>query len=209
MKRKDFSKLKVEVQKKKDFYFEHEDYIAGVLPFLRGIYSTMYFQEPLKLKISKEITLQENTTPEIELANFLTKSFRLIQNSLQDNTPFDTIVSQLSFRTTISENHFDEIAKMRAARMLWSCLIKQLDLTHQESFPLNIHAATPNSVSTLAAILGGCQNLISKDKSPLFIEEETCISKTVDPWAGSFYIEKRTAGIANAAWELFNKENNL
>ena len=48
MKRKDFSKLKIEVQKEKVIHFEHEDYIAGIDPNLRGTYATMYFQTPLK-----------------------------------------------------------------------------------------------------------------------------------------------------------------
>jgi len=209
MKRKDFSKLKIEVQKEKDFHFEHEDYIAGIPPYLRGIHSTMYLQEPLKLIISEEIPLQENTTPEIELSNFLTKAFRFIQNCIQENSPIDNCISKLSFNTSIHKNHFDEISKMRAARMLWARMIKLFSLKHQESFALNIHVSINNDTDALNAILGGCQSLTSKDSSPLFFEEETNISKTVDPWAGSFYIEKMTEDITNKAWQLFSRENNL
>jgi len=209
MKRKDFSKLKVEVQKEKKFYFEHEDYIAGVPPYLRGIYATMYLEEPLKKATAQDIPSQENTTPEIEISNFLSKSYHLIQNNLQENTPIDTIISKLSFHTTINKNHFDEIAKMRAARILWASMIKLFNPKKQESFALNIHASIHNSTETLTAIMGGCQSITSKDMSHLFFEEETNILKTVDPWAGSYYIEKRTEDIANTAWQLFKKETNL
>jgi methylmalonyl-CoA mutase N-terminal domain/subunit len=209
MKRKDFSKLKVEVQKEKDSYFEHEDYIAGAPPYLRGIYATMYLQEPLKKGTAQDIPLQENMTPEIEISNFLSKSYHLIQNNLQENIPIDTIISKLSFHTTINKNHFDEIAKMRAVRILWAGMIKLFSPKKQESFALNIYASIHNSTETLTAIMGGCQSITSKDKSHLFFEEETNILKTVDPWAGSFYIEKRTEDISNTAWQLFKKETNL
>lgn len=209
MKRKDFSKLKVDVQKEKDFYFEHEDYIAGVPPYLRGIHSTMYLQEPLKITILDNIPIKKNTTPEIEISNFLLKSYRLIQKNLQKNLPIDTIIKKLAFQTTISENHFDEIAKMRAARTLWGSMIKLFNPKIQDLLALNIHASIHNSTDTLTAILGGCQSITSKDMSHLFFEEESSILKTVDPWAGSFYIEKRTEDIANKAWQLFNSKNNL
>lgn len=209
MKRKDFSKLTVEVQNKKNFYFEHENYIAGVSPYLRGIYTTMYLQQPLKATISEEISSPENTTPEIELSHFLTKSYRFIQNRIQENTPIDIAASQISFQTTIGENHFDEIAKMRAARVLWASMIILLSPKNQDSLALHIDTSIGNPADALTAVLGGCQSLTSKDKSFLFFEEETNILKTVDPWAGSFHLEKRTATIANNAWLLFSKENNL
>jgi len=209
MKRKDFSKLTVEVQKEKKFYFEHEDYIAGAPPYLRGIYATMYLQEPLKKTIVQDIPSQENTTPEVELSNFLIKSSRSIQNALQENIPIDTIVSKLSFHTTINNNHFDEIAKMRAARILWASMIKLFSPKNQDSQALKVHASVNRPINTLTAILSGCQSLTSKDMSYLFFEEETHVVKTVDPWAGSFYIEKRTEDISNTAWQLFKKETNL
>ena len=209
MKRKDFSKLKVEVQEEKSFHFEHENYIAGLAPYLRGIFSSMYMQEPLKTTISNNIPFPENIPPEIELSNFLTKSLHFIQTRIKENTLIDQCVSTLVFHTTVSENHFDEITKMRAARILWANLIKLFNAKNQDSLALNIHAYANNYLNTLTVILGGCQTLTSKDKSYLFFEEETNILKTVDPWAGSFYIEKRTADIANKAWLLFSRENNM
>jgi len=209
MKRKDFSKLKIEVQREKELFFEHEDFIAGVAPFLRGIHSTMHLQTPLKTTLLIDSPIQENTTPEIELANFLAESFNYIQNCIQKNISVDNAVSELTFQTTISKNHFDEIAKMRAARMLWAKMIKSFNPKNQDSLAMKINATVNNTIDTSVAILGGCQSLASKEDSHLFFEEETGILKTVDPWAGSFYIEKKTEYIANEAWLLFKKETNF
>ena len=60
-------------------------------------------------------------------------------------------------------------------------------------------------IDAFQAILGGCQCIISKDKKHLFFEEETGILKTIDPWAGSTYVEKRTYEIATKSWLLFKE----
>ncbi|SNR77245.1 methylmalonyl-CoA mutase family protein [Lutibacter flavus] len=205
MKRKDFSNIKIEVKNEKDSYFEHEDYIAGVSPNLRGIHSTMYFQTPLETKISTDTLTKENTTPEIELSTFLAESLSHIRKNIEANYTIDTIAPQLTFETKIGKNHFDEIAKMRAARMLWSKLIKQFNPKNQRSFALTINATVDAPFDAFQAILGGCQSIISKDKDYLFFEEEIEILKTIDPWAGSTYVEKITEKIANKSWFLFKK----
>lgn len=205
MKRKDFSNLEIEVHYKKDTIFEHEQYIAGVAPNLRGIHATMYFQTPLKTKITTDAISKENTTPEIELSNFLAHSLKCIQKEIDANVTIDTIVSKLTFETTIGNNHFDEIAKMRAARMLWSKLIMQFNPKKQTSFALQIKAKIETSFNAFQAILGGCQYIISQDKKHFFFEEETGILKTIDPWAGSTYVDKRTEEIAIKSWLLFKK----
>jgi methylmalonyl-CoA mutase len=205
MKRKDFSKIKIEVKNEKDSYFEHEDYIAGIAPNLRGIHSTMYFQMPLESKMAIGSFSKENTTPEIELSTFLVESLSFIQKGIEANITIDTIVSELSFETKIGKNHFDEIAKMRAARILWSKLIKQFNPKNQRSFALNINATIDTSFDAFQAILGGCQRITSTNTEHLFFEEEIGILKTIDPWAGSTYVEKRTGEIATKSWLLFKK----
>ncbi|REE80514.1 methylmalonyl-CoA mutase [Lutibacter oceani] len=207
MKRKDFSKLKITVQKEKDSYFEHEDFIAGVAPNLRGINSTMYLQTPLETKISSDSFTKENITPEIELSIFLNESLRAIEKGFEAKFTIDTIVSELSFETKIGENHFDEIAKMRAARMLWAKLIKQFNPKNQRSFALKINAIITTSFNALPAILGGCQQITSKDTEHLIFIEETGITKTIDPWAGATYLEKRTEEITDKSWLLFKKNS--
>lgn len=205
MKRKDFSNLEITVQNKKDTIFEHEHYSAGTAPNLRGIHATMYFQTPLETKITTATFSKEKRPPEIEVATFLAESLNYIQKEIEANSTIDTIVSKLSFETTIGTHHFDEIAKMRAVRMLWSKLLKQFNPKNQGSFALQINATIETSFDAFQAILGGCQCIISKDKKHLFFEEETGILKTIDPWAGSTYVEKRTEEIATKSWLLFKE----
>jgi len=205
MERKDFSNLEITVHNKKDLIFEHEDYIAGIAPNLRGIHATMYFQTPLETKIATDSFSKKNTTPEIELSNFLIESLNYIQKGIDANISIDIIVSELSFTTKIGNNHIDEIAKMRASRLLWSKLINQFNPKNQHSFALRINARIETCINAFQAILGGCQCIISKDKKHFFFEEETGILKTIDPWAGATFIEKRTEEIATKAWMLFNK----
>jgi methylmalonyl-CoA mutase len=207
MERKDFSNLKITVHNTKETAFEHENYVAGIAPNLRGIYATMYFQIPLETKITTDSFSIENTTPEIELSNFLTESFNYIQKQINANITIDTIASKLTFETKVGNNHFDEIAKMRAARMLWSKLIKQFNPKKQSSFTLQINAKIKTSFNAFQAILGGCQCIISKDQKHIFFEEETKILRTIDPWAGSTYVEKRTEEIAIKSWLLFKNKN--
>lgn len=209
MKRKDFSQLQISVQKEKDSYFEHEDFIAGIAPFLRGIYPTMYFQKPLKTEIINKFSEFHNLDPENELSNFLTTSYRSIKKEIENNTEIDLTLSNYIFHTTIHDYHVDEIAKMRAVRMLWAKMVKLFNPKKQDSIALQIEVSTSNPFSTSVAFLGGAQSLFSKDNSHLFFQNETGITKTVDPWAGSFQLEKRTEEIAYKAWELFKQEVNF
>jgi len=206
--RKDFSKLHIEVLKEKESYFNHEDFIAGVAPNLRGIHSTMYFQNPLKTTVLNEDLTTLGILPAIELSNFLTTSFHTIQKSIKENIGIDNAVLQLSFKTTLCNNHLNEIAKLRAARMLWAKLVQSFTPQKQDSLALNIEVTINNPLNASAAILGGCQSLTSTE-THLFFEEETDILKTIDPWAGSAIIEKKTQEIANEAWLLFQKETNF
>lgn len=209
MKRKDFSKLQVTVQKEKKSYFEHEEFTGGTAPFLRGIYSTMYFQKKLNLTISEELPTSSNEAPEQELASFLISSFNKINKGLKENSTIDELIESIQFHTIISNNYFDEIAKMRAVRMLWAKMIKQFNPKNRDSLALNIEVSTANSFNTSIAFLGGSQSLVSKNHSYLLFEEETGITKTVDPWAGSFQLEKRTEEIAFKSWNSFKQQANL
>jgi len=94
---------------------------------------------------------------------------------------------------------------MRVERMLWSKLLTQFKPKNQASFALLINATIETFFDAFQAILGGCQCIISKDKKHFFFEEETGILKTIDPWAGSTYVEKRTQEIATKSWLLFKE----
>lgn len=207
MKRKDFSTLKLNVQLEKDTYFKHEDFSAGIPPFLRGIHTTMYFHTSLKTNILNQPFPVNNTAPEIELANFLKGSFTYIQNCKKESISFDKAVSEISFQTTLSENYFDEIAKIRAARMLWAKMIKTFNPKNQHLLALKVQAIINKGNSALPAIYSGCQSIAAKETNYLFYEEEIGILKIIDPWAGSSYLEKQTEEIAMKAWSLFKNNS--
>ncbi|SDS25706.1 methylmalonyl-CoA mutase [Polaribacter sp. KT25b] len=184
---------------------------------------------------------EANTTAEIELAYTFSKGLEFIKKSIEAGIDIDTIASKLSFFWAIGMDHFTEIAKLRAARMLWAKIVKQFNPKNQNSFALRTHCKTNNSslkaqdpfnkiarttIEAMAAAFGGTEslytntlnesnaflkdysNILTKD-TQLFLQQETHITKTVDPWAGSFRIEKLTEEIANRAWSLLKEVNDL
>ena len=138
-------------------------------------------------------------------------------------------------------NHFMEIAKMRAARMLWAKLVKQFNPKNEKSLSLRTHCQTSGwslteqdpfnnvartCIEATAATFGGTQSLHTNAldeaialptdfsariarNTQLFLQEETEITKTVDPWAGSYYVESLTHKIANKAWKLIEEVETL
>ena len=134
-------------------------------------------------------------------------------------------------------NHFMEIAKMRAGRMLWAKLVKQFDPKNEKSLVLRAHCQTSGwsltaqdpfnnvartNIEAMAAVFGGTQSLHTNAldeaialptdfsariarNTQLFLQEETHITKTVDPWGGSYYVEQLTHDIADKAWQLIQE----
>ena len=226
MKRKDFSKLKLEVQTEKEQYFEQEEFIAGVPPFLRGISTTMYLQHSIKTisaiendlvetnsekliekKLSNDTVISlsvKEITPEIELSSLLKKASTIfkIGHSLGFST--DLIASKIAFNLQSKNDTFTEIATMRAARFLWANFVKQLSPKNPESLALQISIDSKNDYSkTVTAIFGGVQNVVSTAETIRFIENETLITKTVDPFAGSTILEQLTENIILKSSNLF------
>ncbi|MBL4939787.1 MAG: methylmalonyl-CoA mutase, partial [Lutibacter sp.] len=393
MKRKDFSQLSIESQNKKDTYFEHENYIAGTAPNLRGPYSTMYVRRPWTIrqyagfstaeesnafyrrnlaagqkglsvafdlathrgydsdhervqgdvgkagvaidsvedmkvlfdhipldKMSVSMTMngavlpilafyivaakeegidksllvgtiqndilkefmvrntyiyppapsmkiiadifkytsnnmpkfnsisisgyhmqEAGATPEIELAYTLADGLEYLKTGLASGMDIDSFAPRLSFFWGIGMDHFSEIAKMRAARILWAKIVKKFNPKNQKSLALRTHCQTSGwslteqdpfnniartTIEAMAAALGGTQSLHTNAldeaialptdfsariarNTQIYIQEETNITKTVDPWAGSTFVEKRTKEIASKAWELIQEVSVL
>ena len=393
MKRKDFSKLSIESQNEKDTYFEHENYIAGIAPNLRGPYSTMYVSRPWtirqyagfstaeesnafyrknlaagqkglsvafdlathrgydsdhvrvqgdvgkagvsidsvedmkvlfdqipldKMSVSmtmngavlpilafyivaaKEQGIAENllngtiqndilkefmvrntyiypptpsmkiiadifaytsknmpkfnsisisgyhmqeagATPEIELAYTLADGLEYLKTGIANGMDIDSFAPRLSFFWAIGMDHFSEIAKLRAARMLWAKIVKQFNPKNQKSLALRTHCQTSGwslteqdpfnnvartTIEAMAAAFGGTQSLHTNAldeaialptdfsariarNTQIYIQEETYITKTVDPWAGSDFVEKRTEEMLNKAWKLLQEIEEL
>jgi methylmalonyl-CoA mutase len=153
----------------------------------------------------------------------------------------DEFAPRLSFFWAVGMNHFMEIAKMRAARMLWAKLVKQFNPKNPKSMALRTHCQTSGwslteqdpfnnvartCIEAMAAAFGGTQSLHTNAldeaialptdfsariarNTQIFIQKETDITKTVDPWGGSFYVESLTDELAQRAWQLIEEVEEL
>ena len=184
---------------------------------------------------------EAGATCDIELAYTLADGLEYIRKGLAAGMDIDTFAPRLSFFWAIGMNHFMEIAKMRAARMLWAKLVKQFNPKNPKSLALRTHCQTSGwslteqdpfnnvartCIEAAAAAFGGTQSLHTNAldeaialptdfsariarNTQLYLQEETQITKTVDPWAGSFYVESLTNDITEKAWELIQEVENL
>ncbi|WP_179316989.1 methylmalonyl-CoA mutase [Winogradskyella undariae] len=184
---------------------------------------------------------EAGATCDIELAYTLADGLEYIRKGLAAGMDIDTFAPRLSFFWAIGMNHFMEIAKMRAARMLWAKLVKPFNPKNQKSLALRTHCQTSGwslteqdpfnnvartCIEASAAAFGGTQSLHTNAldeaialptdfsariarNTQIYLQEETHITKTVDPWAGSYYVEKLTADITEKAWELIQEVEKL
>jgi methylmalonyl-CoA mutase len=184
---------------------------------------------------------EAGATCDIELAYTLSDGLEYIRKGIEAGMDIDTFAPRLSFFWAIGMNHFMEIAKMRAARMLWAKLVKQFHPKDEKSLALRTHCQTSGwslteqdpfnniartTIEAAAAAFGGTQSLHTNAldeaialptdfsariarNTQLFLQEETHITKTVDPWAGSYYVENLTHDIAHKAWQLIQEVEDL
>ncbi|MEP1489189.1 MAG: methylmalonyl-CoA mutase [Algibacter sp.] len=180
---------------------------------------------------------EAGATCDIELAYTLADGLEYIRKGLDAGMDIDTFAPRLSFFWGIGMNHFMEIAKMRAARLLWAKLVKQFNPKNPKSLALRTHCQTSGwslteqdpfnnvartTIEATAAAFGGTQSLHTNAldeaialptdfsariarNTQIYLQEETHITKTVDPWAGSFYVEKLTSDISQKAWTLIEE----
>jgi methylmalonyl-CoA mutase len=184
---------------------------------------------------------EAGATPEIELAYTLADGLEYIRKGLEAGMDIDTFAPRLSFFWGIGMDHFKEIAKMRAARMLWAKIVKQFHPKDEKSLVLRTHSQTSGwslteqdpfnnvartTIEAMAAVFGGTQSLHTNAldeaialptdfsariarNTQIYLQQETHITKTVDPWAGSYHLEKLTEEIANNAWQLIKEVEEL
>jgi len=184
---------------------------------------------------------EAGATPEIELAYTLADGLEYIKTGIAAGMDIDSFAPRLSFFWAIGMDHFGEIAKMRAARMLWAKMVKQFNPKNPKSLVLRTHCQTSGwslteqdpfnnvartAIEAMAAAFGGTQSLHTNAldeaialptdfsariarNTQIYIQEETKITKTVDPWAGSDFVEKRTEEMVNTAWELLQEVEEL
>ena len=184
---------------------------------------------------------EAGATADIELAYTLADGLEYIKTGLATGMKIDDFAPRLSFFWAIGMNHFMEIAKMRAGRMIWAKLVKQFNPKDDKSLALRTHCQTSGwslteqdpfnnvartCIEATAAAFGGTQSLHTNAldeaialptdfsariarNTQIFLQEETKITKTVDPWAGSYYVESLTNEIAENAWKLIEEVEEL
>ena len=204
-------------------------------------YSSKTMPKFNSISISGYHMQEAGATCDIELAYTLADGLEYIRKGLDAGMDIDEFAPRLSFFWAIGMNHFMEIAKMRAARMLWAKLVKQFNPKNEKSLALRTHCQTSGwslteqdpfnnvartTIEATAAAFGGTQSLHTNAldeaialptdfsariarNTQIFLQEETKITKTVDPWAGSYYVEKLTHDIAQKAWQLIEEVEEL
>lgn len=177
----------------------------------------------------------------MELAYTLADGIEYIRTGIKAGLKIDEFAPRLSFFWGIGMNHFTEIAKMRAGRMLWAKLVKQFNPKNEKSLMLRTHSQTSGwslteqdpfnnvartTIEAMAAVFGGTQSLHTNAldeaialptdfsariarNTQIYLQQETHITKTVDPWAGSHFVEKLTQEIAEEAWKLLEEVEKL
>lgn len=177
----------------------------------------------------------------LELAYTLADGLEYIRTGLRAGMSIDDFAPRLSFFWGIGMNHFMEIAKLRAGRLLWAKIVKQFDPKNEKSLALRTHCQTSGyslteqdpfnnvartTVEALAAVLGGTQSLHTNSldeaialptdfsariarNTQLYLQYETDITRAVDPWGGSYYVEYLTNELAEKAWALIEEVEQL
>jgi methylmalonyl-CoA mutase len=200
-------------------------------------YSSQKMPKFNSISISGYHMQEAGATADIELAYTLADGLEYIRTGLATGMNIDDFAPRLSFFWAIGMNHFMEIAKLRAGRMLWAKLVKQFEPKDDKSLALRTHCQTSGwslteqdpfnnvartCIEAAAAAFGGTQSLHTNAldeaialptdfsariarNTQIYLQEETHITHTVDPWGGSYYIEKLTDEIAQKAWTLIEE----
>ncbi len=184
---------------------------------------------------------EAGASADIELAYTLADGLEYIKTGVASGLDIDDFAPRLSFFWGIGMNHFMEIAKMRAARMLWAKIVKRFNPKNPKSMALRTHCQTSGyslteqdpfnnvartTIEAMAAAFGGTQSLHTNAldeaialptdfsariarNTQIYLQKEAEITRTVDPWAGSYYVEYLTHRIAEKAWTLIEEVEEL
>lgn len=221
-------------------------YIYPPLPSMKIIadifeYTSKNMPKFNSISISGYHMQEAGATADIELAYTLADGLEYLRTGIQAGIDIDKFAPRLSFFWAIGMNHFMEIAKLRAGRLLWAKIVKQFNPKNPKSMSLRTHSQTSGwslteqdpfnnvtrtAVEAMAAALGHTQSLHTNAldeaialptdfsariarNTQLYIQDETNICRAVDPWAGSYYVEKLTHELANSAWALIQEVEDL
>ncbi len=204
-------------------------------------YTSKYMPKFNSISISGYHMQEAGATADIELAYTLADGLEYLRAGVNAGMDIDAFAPRLSFFWAIGMNHFMEIAKMRAARLLWAKIVKQFNPKNPKSLALRTHSQTSGwslteqdpfnnvgrtCIEAMAAALGHTQSLHTNAldeaialptdfsariarNTQIYIQQETEITREVDPWAGSYYVEALTKEIADKAWELIEEVEKL
>ncbi|MBX9449896.1 MAG: methylmalonyl-CoA mutase [Taibaiella sp.] len=204
-------------------------------------FTAKYMPKFNSISISGYHMQEAGATPDIELAYTLADGLEYLRTGIKAGMSVDTFAPRLSFFWAIGMNHFLEIAKMRAARMIWAKLVRQFEPGNEKSMALRTHSQTSGwslteqdpynnitrtAIEALAAAMGHTQSLHTNAldeaialptdfsariarNTQIVLQAETDICKTVDPWGGSYYVERLTQEIADKAWTLIREVESL
>jgi methylmalonyl-CoA mutase len=177
----------------------------------------------------------------LELAFTLADGKEYVKTAIGKGMDVDEFAGRLSFFWAIGMNFYLEVAKMRAARLLWCRIMKGFDAKSPKSLMLRTHCQTSGwslteqdpynnivrtTIEAMAAVFGGTQSLHTNSfdeaialptefssriarNTQLIIQEETHIGAVVDPWAGSYMMEKLTQDMADAAWKIIEEVESM
>ena len=153
---------------------------------------------------------EAGATADIELAYTLADGLEYLRAGVAAGIDIDAFAPRLSFFWAIGTNHFMEIAKMRAARMLWAKIVKQFNPKNPKSLALRTHTQSlhTNALDEAIALPTDFSARIARN-TQIYIQEETYICKNVDPWGGSYYVESLTQELAYKAWEHIQEIEKL
>lgn len=184
---------------------------------------------------------EAGATADIEMAYTLADGLDYLRTGIKAGLDIDVFAPRLSFFWAVGMNHFMEIAKMRAARMIWAKLVKQFKPKNPKSMALRTHSQTSGwslteqdpfnnigrtAIEAMAAVLGHTQSLHTNAldeaialptdfsariarNTQLYIQQETEVCRSADPWAGSYYVETLTHELAQKAWALIEEVEKL
>ncbi len=184
---------------------------------------------------------EAGATADLELAYTLADGLEYLRTGVNTGMDIDAFAPRISFFWAIGMNHFMEIAKMRAARLLWSKIVSRFNPKNPKSLALRTHSQTSGwslteqdpfnnvtrtCVEALASALGHTQSLHTNAldeaialptdfsariarNTQIYLQEETDITKAIDPWAGSYYVEYLTDKLARSAWQLIEEVEQL
>ena len=204
-------------------------------------YTSKYMPKFNSISISGYHMQEAGATNDIEMAYTLADGLEYLRTGIKAGINVDAFAPRLSFFWAIGMNNFMEIAKMRAARMIWAKLVNQFNPQNPKSLALRTHSQTSGwslteqdpfnnvartCIEAMGAALGHTQSLHTNAldeaialptdfsariarNTQIYIQEETSVCKSVDPWAGSYYVESLTNNLVHAAWKHIQEVEEL